>query len=120
MWRRLLLPKTKNNESRIVYLNHLALQALHSLPKPANPTDLVFQNVRPEWVSVAFSRVCRLQKIDDFRFHHLRHTAASWLRMKGADIHTVAQLLGHKDLRMTAGTRICRPDSSRKRWEVSM
>jgi hypothetical protein len=26
----------------------------------------------------------------------------SWLRMKGADIHTVAQLLGHKDLRMAA------------------
>jgi integrase len=38
----------------------------------------------------------------DFRFHDLRHTAASWLRMSGADIHTVAQLLGHKDLRKTA------------------
>jgi len=35
-------------------------------------------------------------------FKDLRHTAASWLRMKGADIHTVAQLLGHKDLRMAA------------------
>ena len=38
--------------------------------------------------------------IQDFRFHDLRHTAASWLRMAGADIHTVAQILGHKDLRM--------------------
>jgi site-specific recombinase XerD len=34
--------------------------------------------------------------------YDLRHTAASWLRMKGADIHTVALLLGHKDLRMAA------------------
>lgn len=41
-------------------------------------------------------------KIADFRFHDLRHTAASWLRMSGADIHKVAQLLGHKDLRMAA------------------
>ncbi len=32
----------------------------------------------------------------------LRLTAASGLRMSGADIHTVAQLLGHKDLRMAA------------------
>ena len=34
--------------------------------------------------------------------HDLRHTAASRLRMSGADIHTVAQLLGHKDLRMAS------------------
>jgi integrase len=53
-------------------------------------------------VSVAFSRLCGRLKIENFRFHDLRHTAASWLRMKGADIHTVAQLLGHKDLRMAA------------------
>jgi site-specific recombinase XerD len=30
---------------------------------------------------------------------YLRHAAASWLRMSDADIETVAQLLGHKDLR---------------------
>jgi hypothetical protein len=44
----------------------------------------------------------RRLKIADFRYHDLRHTAASWLRMSGADIHPVAQLLGHKDLRMAA------------------
>ena len=53
-------------------------------------------------MSVAFRRICRTLGIADFRFHDLRHTAASWLRMSGADIHTVAQLLGHKDLRMAA------------------
>jgi integrase len=47
-------------------------------------------------------RMCSNLSIEDFRFHDLRHTAASWLRMQGADIHTVAQLLGHKDLRMAA------------------
>lgn len=38
----------------------------------------------------------------DFRSHDLPHTAASWMGMQGADVHTVAQLLGHKDLRMAA------------------
>ncbi|MGI8733480.1 MAG: tyrosine-type recombinase/integrase [Pyrinomonadaceae bacterium] len=64
------------------------------------PTDKLFSDITPERVSVAFRRTCRALGIADFRFHDLRHTAASWLRMSGADIHTVAQLLGHKDLRM--------------------
>lgn len=101
---RVLLSQTKNGEGRIVYLNRLALQALESLQvcTDTKPMDLLFPKLRHEWVSVAFSRLCRRLKIADFRFHDLRHTAASWLRMNGADIHTVAQLLGHKDLRMAA------------------
>ena len=51
---------------------------------------------------MTFLRICKRLGIEDFRFHDLRHTAASWLRMQGADIHTVALLLGHKDLRMAA------------------
>lgn len=101
---RALLSNTKNGESRIVYLNRLAVQAIESLPvsKKTKPTGLLFPGLQPEWVSVAFSRLCRKLVIENFHFHDLRHTAASWLRMKGADIHTVAQLLGHKDLRMAA------------------
>jgi len=101
--KRAMLPQTKNGEGRIVYLNRLALDAVLSLPvtEQTKPTDLLFPRLEPEWISVAFTRLCRKHGILDFRFHDLRHTA-SWLRMKGADIHTVAQLLGHKDLRMAA------------------
>ena len=102
---RILLPQTKNGEGRIVYLNTLAQQALASVARDdAKPSDYVFkgEQVSPENVSLAFLRACRAVKISDFRFHDLRHTAASWMRMKGADIHTVAQILGHKDLRMAA------------------
>jgi integrase len=101
---RILLPQTKNGDGRVVYLNGLAHQALNSLRVGA-PTDCVFptsDSVTPENVSLAFLRACRRVGIPDFCFHDLRHTAASWLRMQGADIHTVAQLLGHKDLRMAA------------------
>ena len=100
---RVLLPQTKNGEGRIVYLNNGAVSALQFvLTSNGNQTDLVFRGISPERISVAFARTCRKLNIQDFRFHDLRHTAASWLRMQGADIHTVAQLLGHKDLRMAA------------------
>ena len=103
---RVMLPQTKNGEGRIVYLNKTSRSILGRLQtinkRSARPTSHVFPSFTPEQVSVAFVRACRDTKITDFRFHDLRHTAASWLRMSGADIHTVAQLLGHKDLRMAA------------------
>jgi len=102
---RIMLPQTKNGDGRVVYLNTLAQQALAVVPQgKAKPTDFVFkgEQMTPENVSLAFLRACRSVNVSDFRFHDLRHTAASWMRMKGADIHTVALILGHKDLRMAA------------------
>jgi integrase len=101
---RILLPQTKNGEGRIIYLNKSAQSVLMSMSLTAEtkPTNKLFPEITPSQVSVAFHRTCIGVGIADFRFHDLRHTAASWLRMSGADIHTVAQLLGHKDLRMAA------------------
>lgn len=101
---RIILPQTKNGEGRIVYLNQMANTVLLSVPRSeeSRQIDKIFPSAGPDQVSVAFGRVCRQLEIADFRFHDLRHTAASWLRMSGADIHTVAQLLGQKDLRMAA------------------
>ena len=49
----------------------------------------------------AFKKVCSAAKIDDFRFHDLRHTFASHLVMAGVDLVTVKELLGHKTINMT-------------------
>ncbi len=103
---RILLPQTKNGDGRIVYLNRLAAQVLRSQRvEDAGVRDRVFplaDRVTPDDISKGFAAVCRRVGIVDFHYHDLRHTAASWLRMQGADIHTVAQLLGHRDLRMAA------------------
>ena len=38
--------------------------------------------------------------ITDFRFHDLRHSAASYLAMSGASLMEIAEVLGHKTLSM--------------------
>lgn len=100
---RILLPQTKNNEPRVVYFEILGRQVLSSL-KAGKPTERLFHGpqMKPHNVSWAFHYACGKAGIEDFRFHDLRHTAASWMRMKGADTHTVAHLLGHKDMRSAA------------------
>ncbi|HEU0183790.1 MAG TPA: tyrosine-type recombinase/integrase [Blastocatellia bacterium] len=107
--RRIMLPQTKNGSGRIVYLNDNAKMVLESLPA-GNPADRVFAEWDGPRVADAFERARGKVKLVDFRFHDLRHTAASWMRMSGADIHTVAQLLGHKDLRMAARYQHLSPD----------
>jgi len=52
-------------------------------------------------VKTGFRAALKRAKIDNFRFHDLRHTFASRLVMRGVDLKTVQELLGHKDMRMT-------------------
>ncbi|ABF41070.1 phage integrase [Candidatus Koribacter versatilis Ellin345] len=96
----LTLRQTKNNESRIVFLNQSALHVIDSLRK-GKSSEKLFPKVTPEQVSMGFLRTCRELGIEDFRWHDLRHCFASLLRQSGADLQDVAELLGHKDLRMT-------------------
>jgi integrase len=49
----------------------------------------------------AFVRACRRANIENTTLHTLRHTFASQLVMKGIDLYTVSQLLGHSDLKST-------------------
>jgi integrase len=50
----------------------------------------------------AFLTACRKSKIGEgWTWHHLRHTAASWMVMKKVPIRVVQQILGHGDIRLT-------------------
>jgi len=103
--RRVFLRRTKNGETRSVYINNLARQVFDAMGiaerKRKNDRRVLFPGITPEQLSMRFIRACRLAGIEDFSLHDLRHTFASHLRMAGADLYDLQKLLGHSDPRMT-------------------
>jgi hypothetical protein len=53
-------------------------------------------------VKKAFATACRLAGILNLRFHDLRHAAATRLAEAGADAFTIAAILGHSTIQMSA------------------
>jgi integrase len=109
-----ILHTTKNGESRVLTLAPVTIKAL--LPFREVGAGLVFPGVskpkkpgqpkpppvtrpfefRPHW-----EKAMETAKIDNFRFHDLRHSAASYLVMNGATLHECAEALGHKSVETT-------------------
>ena len=89
-------------------LNATALATLQALyHERVSESPFVFPRAtgrkagEPVWdVKNAFHTALAAAKIADFTWHDLRHTFASWLMMKGASLRAVAELLGHRGLRM--------------------
>ena len=52
-------------------------------------------------ISTAFNSAVKRAGITDFTLHDLRHTVASRLVMRGVDLTTVKELMGHKHINMT-------------------
>lgn len=85
-------------------MNAEALDALTRWNKQASDTRLVFTNRdggRVDNVRKSWAGVLKAAKITSFRWHDMRHTFASWLVMRGVDLNTVRELLGHGDIKMT-------------------
>ena len=52
-------------------------------------------------VEGSFEDLLERAAIEDFRFHDLRHTFASWYMMNGGDLYELAKILGHSNIKMT-------------------
>ena len=63
---------------------------------PSPKTGTVMDNCRKAWAGVL-----KVADIKNFRWHDMRHDFASQLVMKGVDLNTVRELLGHSDIKMT-------------------
>ena len=97
--------QSKTLRRKTVAINERARQALNWL-QANRYGELLFMwpwgaPIGKVTVYDAFKKACSAAKIDDFRFHDLRHTFASHLVMAGVDLVTVKELLGHKTINMT-------------------
>jgi integrase len=99
-----VLHETKNGERRVLPLAGLALELMRERNKVRRiDTDLIFPNSKGTAQTAmykAFSRALDEAGIKDFRWHDLRHSAASYLAMNGATLAEIAEVLGHKTLQM--------------------
>ena len=100
-----ILHDTKNKERRVLPITGHALELMWEHQKIRRiDTTLIFpsledpkqyQDIRAAWENALVDA-----KIEDFRFHDLRHSAASYLAMNGASLAEIAEVLGHKTLQM--------------------
>lgn len=103
--RRITLHETKNGERRSLPLFGPALEAIQRMMKVRRiDTELLFPSRRhpdkPISIRHPWIMALRRAEIHDFRFHDLRHSAASYLAMNGATLVEIAAVLGHKTLQM--------------------
>ena len=72
-----------------------------------SPTDLVFSNGPRSWerwhIRNQLKAAMRRAGIENFRFHDCRHTTASRLRRRGADLDHIRRVLGHRGIKTTEG-----------------
>lgn len=69
----------------------------------AKDTDTVFDTVSNAWTNTQVSSWAKASGIKgkNITFHTARHTYATMLLTKGADLYTVCKLLGHSEIRTT-------------------
>lgn len=97
------LDDTKNGEPRLNPIPAPAMSELLNHREIGN--GLIFNSSakpeRPFDYTKRWKAALKEAGIEKFRFHDLRHTAASYLVMGGATLYDAAQILGHKSTETT-------------------
>jgi integrase len=94
--------QTKTDKDRDVPMNQTMRQMLESRPRASG---YVFPSPRTGGrlidIKHKFDEARTSANIKDFRFHDLRHTAATRLADAGVNVVVIAEILGHGDIRTT-------------------
>jgi integrase len=105
----LRIPRTKSGRPLSLPLNLTAKTTLEELLAGREPEgEYVFPHKSGpnagepvQDIKNGFHAALETAGIENFTWHDLRHTFASWLMMRGASIRSVAELLGHQSMKMT-------------------
>lgn len=101
---RIVVHESKNGERRALPLTGHALETLKAHARVRRiDSELLFPNLGatgPVDIRTAWENTLEKANIVDFRFHDLRHSAASYLAMSGSSLAVIAETLGHKTLAM--------------------
>ena len=106
---RAILHETKNGDRRAVHLSGHALEQVKELAKVRRlDTKMLFPEKaragqkpqKPIDLRAPWEKALAKAEIENFHFHDLRHSAASYLAMNGATLAEIAEVLGHKTLAM--------------------
>jgi integrase len=102
------VPRTKSGKPLAIPLNETGYAALQRLWSERCGSPFVFAHAEGanagepvQDLKKGFHTAVDNAGIEDFRWHDLRHTFASWLVMRGASLRAVAELLGHQTMQMT-------------------
>lgn len=120
----LVVMKSKNKERRTIPLNGIVFELLAARQGRMRVKDgYVFassQDTRIDERNLtrAFYAAMETGKVENFRFHDLRHTFATRLVQKGVDLYKVQLLLGHKTPAMTQRYAHHSPESLRDGVQV--
>ena len=101
------LNDTKNKERRRIPVRGFALEILREHAKVRRidsnfvfPGEFTNKTGKPFTSREPWLDAIKEAKVNDFRFHDLRHSCASYLAMNGASLLEIAEVLGHKTLVM--------------------
>ncbi|SCX98227.1 site-specific integrase [Nitrosospira sp. Nsp13] len=103
---RAVLHDTKNGERRPVAITGHALELIKELSKVRRiDSKLLFPSKdkaiqKPMDLRSPWEKAVKKADLENFHFHDLRHTAASYFAMNGASLAEIAEILGHKTLQM--------------------
>lgn len=111
--------QTKNDQPREVPITDWLYEILWEWRQKRLAFRYVFSDINDKPIKsfrTAWEAVLKKAGIKDFRFHDLRHTFASYMRMAGMDIMSIKEIGGWKTLDMV--DRYSHISTERKRAEI--